>query len=88
MEGSDTMCRLLFCLIIQSLIYMPFGLKSAAQIFQRLMDSFLQDIGSAFVYLNDILIASSSDKEHIDDLNGVFRRLKEGWLYMGHQWPF
>ena len=47
---------------------MPFGLKSTAQTFQRLMDSVLQDIGSAFVYLDDILIASYSDKEHIDKM--------------------
>ncbi|KAK3750507.1 hypothetical protein RRG08_053877 [Elysia crispata] len=54
---------------------MPFGLKSAAQTFQRLMDSVLQDIDSTFVYLDDILIASSTEKEHMDDLKAVFRRL-------------
>ena len=55
---------------------MPFGKKSAAQTFQRLMDSVLQDIDSAFVYhLDDILIASSTEKEHLDDLKAVFRRL-------------
>ena len=59
---------------------MPFGLKSAAQTFQRLMDSVLQDIDCAFVYLDDILIASSSEKEHIEDLRIVFRRLTEQGL--------
>ncbi|KAK3792624.1 hypothetical protein RRG08_035956 [Elysia crispata] len=54
---------------------MPFGLKSAAQTFERLMDSVLQEIDSAFVYLDDILIASSTEKEHMDDLKAVFRRL-------------
>ena len=54
---------------------MPFGLKRAARMFQRLMDSVLQDIDSAFVYLDDILIASSTEKEHQDDLKAVFRRL-------------
>ncbi|KAK3752626.1 hypothetical protein RRG08_008769 [Elysia crispata] len=54
---------------------MPFGLKSAAQTFQRLMDSVLQEIDSAFVYLDDILIASPTEKEHMDDLKAVFRRL-------------
>ena len=39
------------------------------------MDSVLQDIDSAFVYLDDILIASSIEKEHLDDLKAVFRRL-------------
>ena len=59
---------------------MPFGLKSAAQTFQRLMDSVLQDIDCAFVYLDDILIASSSEKEHLEDLRIVFRRLTEEGL--------
>ena len=37
---------------------MPFGLKNAAQAFQRLMDSTFGDISYAFVYLDDILVAS------------------------------
>ncbi|KAK3756427.1 hypothetical protein RRG08_029097 [Elysia crispata] len=59
---------------------MPFGLKSAAQTFQRLMNSVLQDIDSAFVYLDDILIASSTEKEHPDELKVVFRRLTDHGL--------
>ena len=34
---------------------MPFGLKNAAQAFQRLMDGMLRDVSFAFVYLDDIL---------------------------------
>ena len=37
---------------------MPFGLKNAAQTFQRFMDSILQDLDFVFVYLDDILVAS------------------------------
>ena len=37
---------------------MPFGLKNAAQTFQHLMDTILQDLDFLFVYLNDILVAS------------------------------
>ncbi|GFO38417.1 Pol polyprotein [Plakobranchus ocellatus] len=54
---------------------MPFGLKCAAQSFQRRMDTVLQDIDCAFVYLDDILVASSSVQSHIDDLNAVFHRI-------------
>ncbi|KAG1695928.1 Transposon Ty3-G Gag-Pol polyprotein [Nymphon striatum] len=43
---------------------MPFGLKNAAQTFQRFMDSILQDLSFVFVYLDDILVASSSSEEH------------------------
>ena len=59
---------------------MPFNLKSAVQTFQRLMDSVLQDIDSTFVYLDDLLIASSTEKEHMDDLKAVFRRLIDNGL--------
>lgn len=59
---------------------MPFGLKNAAQTFQRLMDSVLQDLDCAFVYLDDILVASSSAQSHVDDLNAVFHRLRHHGL--------
>ena len=39
---------------------MPFGLKNAAQTFQRFMDSVLQDLDYIFVYLDDILVASGT----------------------------
>ena len=56
---------------------MPFGLKNAAQAFQRLMDTVLQDVNCAFVYLDDILVASSSEEEHILDLRTICRRLQD-----------
>ncbi|KAK7929149.1 hypothetical protein WMY93_005544 [Mugilogobius chulae] len=55
---------------------MPFGLKGAAQTFQRLMDSVLRGLDFIFVYLDDILVASSSDEEHRAHLRGVFRRFE------------
>ena len=51
---------------------MPFGLKNAAQAFQRLLDGIFRQLDFAFVYLDDILIASSSDDEHFDHLRQVF----------------
>lgn len=56
---------------------MPFGLKNAAQAFQRLMDTVLQDIPAAFTYLDDILVASASEKQHVEDLRTVFDRLRD-----------
>ena len=54
---------------------MPFGLKNAAQTFQRLMDTVFQNVPCVFVYLDDILIASSSTKQHKDDIRLVCQRL-------------
>ncbi|GFO32936.1 Pol polyprotein [Plakobranchus ocellatus] len=59
---------------------MPFGLKNAAQTFQRLMDSVLQGLSCAFVYLDDILVASSSEQQHLQDLRLVCSRLQDSGL--------
>uniref|UniRef100_A0A669CLV2 Gypsy retrotransposon integrase-like protein 1 n=1 Tax=Oreochromis niloticus TaxID=8128 RepID=A0A669CLV2_ORENI len=54
---------------------MPFGLKGAAQTFQRLMDSVLRGLPFVFVYLDDILVASCSASQHESHLRQVFQRL-------------
>ena len=56
---------------------MPFGLKNAAQAFQRLMDTIFRDVNCTFVYIDDILIASASEKEHMDDIRKVCERLRD-----------
>lgn len=61
-------------------LHMPFDLKGAAQTFQRLMDSVLQDLDFVFVYLNDILVASPSTDAHRSHLKSVFQRLDEHGL--------
>ena len=54
---------------------MPFGLKNAAQAFQRLMDGILRDVNFAFVYLDDILVASPDETSHEEDLKKLFSLL-------------
>ena len=54
---------------------MPFGLKNAAQAFQRLMDGILRGIEFLFIYLDDLLVASPDEKSHMDHLRQVFRLL-------------
>ena len=56
---------------------MPFGLKNAAQTFQRLMDTVCRGLHFTFVYLDDILIFSKSHEEHKEHLQQLFARLKE-----------
>ena len=58
----------------------PFGLKTAGQSFQRLMDSILMDIPHVYVYLDDVLVASRSQQEHLEDLTRLFKRLQENAL--------
>ena len=54
---------------------MPFGLRNAAQTFQRLIDEVLRGLPFAFAYIDDVLIASCDIKEHQDHLLQVFERL-------------
>lgn len=63
-------------------IRMPFGLKNAPATFQRLMNSVLRQYINKIcvVYLDDILIFSTSLSEHIANIKVVFERLKEAGL--------
>ena len=63
----------------------PFGLKNAGQDFQRLMDKILGDVPHTFVYLDDILIASSTMEEHLQDLERVFKILEENGLVVNRK---
>ena len=58
----------------------PFGLKNAAQAFQRLMDSVCAGLDFVFAYLDDILIASKSKAEHKEHFQLLFDRLAEHGL--------
>ncbi|CAH2014093.1 unnamed protein product [Acanthoscelides obtectus] len=58
---------------------MPFGLKNAPATFQRVMDNILRGIQNekCLVYLDDIIIFSTSLQEHISRLREVFERLRQ-----------
>ena len=53
---------------------MPFGLRNSAQTFQKFVDQVLQGLTFAYAYIDDILIASSSQEEHTE---AVFQRLSD-----------
>ncbi|BES93979.1 multicellular organismal development [Nesidiocoris tenuis] len=59
---------------------MPFGLKNAAQSFQRYLHSIVRDLHFVYSYIDDLLIASTSHEEHLDHLNQLFTRLNEHGL--------
>jgi hypothetical protein len=61
-------------------IFMSFGLKNAAQTFQRLMDKLFRHLTFVFVYLDDILIASKDHTEHMQHLRQVFEILQSAGL--------
>jgi RNase H-like domain found in reverse transcriptase/Reverse transcriptase (RNA-dependent DNA polymerase) len=61
-------------------IYMPFGLRNAAQTFQRLMDRIFRHLPFCFCYLDDHLIASRTLEEHLQHLQQFFQLLNDNGL--------
>ena len=79
---------------------MPYGLRNAAQTFQRAMDIACQGLDFLFVYLDDVLVASRSKDEHKLHLRLLFERLskngfainpkkcvfaKQSLIFLGHK---
>lgn len=60
-------------------VRMPFGLKNAPATFQRLMNEVLREYINKIcvVYLDDILIFSTSLQEHIVNIRKIFNKLSE-----------
>ena len=52
-----------------------YGISSAPRIFQRVMETLLQDIPGVIVYIDDILITGATEEKHLKSLEEVLRRL-------------
>ena len=58
----------------------PFGLAQAPAYFQKLINNALKGCNFAMGYLDDIIIYSRSEKEHLEHLEEIFTRLKAAGL--------
>ena len=56
---------------------MPFGLRNAAQTFQRFIDQVLRGLSFCYAYIDDLLIASANPEEHKHHLRLVLQRLSD-----------
>ena len=56
---------------------MSFGLRNAAQTFQRFNDEVLRDLDLCYAYIDDVLVASTSEEEHEQHLRTLFQRFYE-----------
>ena len=63
-------------------LMVPFGLAQAPAYFQLLMNKALEGLNFAMTYLDDIIIFSDNELEHLEHLEIVFCRLKEAGLKM------
>ena len=64
----------------------PFGLAQAPAYFQALISKVLESLSHfAIAYLDDIIIFSKTEEEHLQHLEIIFKRLHEaGFKLMSH----
>ena len=56
---------------------LPFGVSSAASLFQKAMDAILQGLPIVICYVDDILITGATPEEHLMNLAEVLDRLSK-----------
>ncbi|GCB64209.1 hypothetical protein scyTo_0000249 [Scyliorhinus torazame] len=59
---------------------MPFGIISASGEFHRIMEQMMEAIEGVRIYVDDIIIWSTTPQEHISRLQRVFKRIREQGL--------
>jgi hypothetical protein len=56
---------------------MSFGFRNAGQTFQRFIDEVLRDLDFCYAYIDNVLVAYSSEDEHEQHLSTLFQRFSE-----------
>lgn len=61
---------------------LPFGLRNAPAIFQRMIDDVLKEIIGkiCYVYIDDVIVFSKSEEDHLRDIETVFSKLDKAGL--------
>jgi hypothetical protein len=57
-------------------LFMYFGLRNAAQTFQRFMDDMLRGLNFCFAFLDDSFVFSRSLEEHEQHLRHIFNQIQ------------
>ena len=63
---------------------MPYGLCNVPATFQRLMQNCLGELNLTYtlIYLDDVIIYSHTEEEHLTHLRAVFKRFQESGLQL------
>uniref|UniRef100_A0A6V7IMR7 Reverse transcriptase domain-containing protein n=1 Tax=Bracon brevicornis TaxID=1563983 RepID=A0A6V7IMR7_9HYME len=59
---------------------MTFGMRNAAQTFQRFVDEITRNLPFVYAYIDNLQIASESEEEHETHLQKIFQVLKDNGL--------
>ena len=82
---KENVCRLKSAFVLSSLSKyqfnrVPFGLAQAPAYCQKLINDMLKGCNFTMGYLDDIIIYSRSEKEHLEHLEEIFTRLRAAGL--------
>ena len=82
--GKDLMAKTAFVMPFgkYKFLQVPFGLAQAPAFFQHLMNKVLDNCPFAMTYLDDIIIFSDMEEEHLAHIEEIFRRLEAADLKM------
>lgn len=79
---------------------LPFGIANAPALFCRYIEKLLEGINDTAVYFDDIAVTGTSDESHLNNLDEIFKRLRQAGMkvnlkkctfmepqieYLGHQ---
>ena len=82
--GKDSRAKTAFVMPFgkYEFLQVPFGLAQAPAFFQHLMNKVLDNCPFVMTYLDDIIIFSDTDEEHLAHIEEIFRRLEAADLKM------
>ena len=82
--GKDSRAKTAFVMPFgkYKFLQVPFGLAQAPAFFQHLMNKVLDNCPFAMTYLDDIIIFSDTEEEHLAHIEEIFRRLEAADLKM------
>ena len=83
-QGKDSRVKTAFVMPFgkYEFLQVPFGLAQAPAFFQHLMNKVLDNCFFAIMYLDDIIIFSDMEEEHLAHIEEIFRRLEAAGLKM------
>ena len=84
--GKDSRAKTAFVTPFGKYVFLmvPFGLAQASAYFQLLMNKVLEGPAYALTYLDDIIIFSKNEEDHLRHLEEVFCQLRQAGLKMKH----
>ena len=59
---------------------LPMGIRNAAQSLQKMMDHVISGLGQVYCYMDDLLVFTPTEEEHLTVVEELFRRLEASGL--------